>query len=237
MSEGTENNNAPVRKYGPEPEKDFVVNEGFMVKQGTLMVPHATELDVKIERLTPTKPKEGENLEEPNKYTFVLLARNAKAEEATAHLLAPTSSTKVAIPGSTLRYQLWALETSRLQDLMRPPESSPKEAISGAETAAGLSEAADAKDSVPAITPPTALPTESSAVVSTPTPPAVPELALEPMTWSCSICTLINSVDDDECAVCGSRRDTASAATESEAATAGWWCPTCTLINPLSVHR
>ena len=60
--------------------------------------------------------------------------------------------------------------------------------------------------------------------------------------WSCALCTMMNSVDDDMCCMCMAPRATSVAATADAGAAvsatgAGWWCSVCTFINALSERR
>lgn len=63
--------------------------------------------------------------------------------------------------------------------------------------------------------------------------------------WACEVCTLLNAPHLSECAVCSSLRPssvasgagggaTGEASAGAAAASLGWWCSVCTLINPIS---
>jgi uncharacterized membrane protein YgcG len=89
----------------------------------------------------------------------------------------------------------------------------------------------------------------------------------EETTWQCEVCTLINALEADECSVCsaprplravlpgggmdindigsrsprrqprGSAGGSGGAGGGSSGGGAGWWCTSCTFINPISATR
>lgn len=144
-----------------------------------------------------------------------------------------------------MHYQLWVWETEKVEDILIPPKATMEALIEPADSVTPVPDASTESIQV------TNISTEAQEDEGNAAAPSS-ETIVEPVAmsaslfdeqgdgeegflvgdsgWSCSLCTLINDNSEVTCAVCGTRRDTETAETE----TAGWWCPVCTLINPLS---
>jgi hypothetical protein len=102
----------------------------------------------------------------------------------------------------------------------------------------------------------TTLPAEIEPAVSTGAAFTAPEFTDSGMAaWACSLCTMLNSIEDDACIMCMSARvqgggegsghtsvpdpsgEVGTTAEGGAGAGVGWWCTVCTFINSLGSTR
>jgi hypothetical protein len=151
-----------------------------------------------------------------------------------------------------MEYRVWAMETKLLKqavELFHQQKKSQQESkaayLSGDEIsefpseskAPNDSEVVDQLDSELAAA--IAVSLGQDIAISEQLPPEVAVEDSAPIassSWSCEACTFFNSMADTRCSMCftprtGAHADASGGVPAEEGA--GWWCPVCTLINPL----
>lgn len=231
-----------------------VVSDGSLVSSGSMKVPHATQLEVLIDRPQPRVEKDDPSAQLLHVLVLTFLepgvTSTETAKERTHTLSLPGSSlgarvNKVQIKAvdGAVKYDLYAMSEAELQALQEAEmKTIPEEISAEGEPSEFFSEAKEGSAEV-------ADSAKEAEVKSEETPaPLAPEFPSE-VEWSCPRCTLINPMEEPRCSVCDlpnplppttaspatlRERDDGPTTEELVIRGAGWWCPQCTFINQLT---
>eukprot|EP01039_Chlorochromonas_danica_P006368 gene6368-7021_t len=210
-----------------------IVSKGVLLKSGSLIVPLASRLEVKISR-TGSSVKNKSDPSPSDSFELALCITPHSSDKGSYFRVYSDWNTSIEVVGDRLTYQLWCMSSAAFHAATIGPsgQSAP--------------ESGDLNNSIN-VTP---APVESSAPTldeheeektTKPDPVSSSEQVQEEDAivvesgWSCSVCTLINVEEDRTCSACGEPRSAGdgAAATSEGGAGAGWWCPHCTFINNL----
>jgi hypothetical protein len=233
-----------------DPEIEAIKTHGFLIKTGDIAIPHATSLDLTIDRLTPKKTEEEGTMEfETKQYSFVIeivycdIAVTepvivGELNKCLQFKLDPNTQMKCSISGHRAEYLVYALESSKVEEILHPKvgdhvcetvpiTSAEPEQPYQAETIVSETEAEAPTVPVDAVSD-HPMPVDLTAAVG---------LSLYAEEWGCPVCTYLNPLASDECEMCGCNRPDAEGGGAVPPEDALWCCPRCTLFNPLRAER
>ena len=197
-----------------------VCAQQLRLHQGSVIIPHATATEVAFERPLPKPYNFGTSSSSPLFLAVRILYYDTNGEAREAFLLLPPDEkvAKITVPSHRLWYEVFALPRPTFDEV----------------TLDAPSTEASTRDPDPPADPAIGFPRleDESA-------PLLPWLddddMVEEETWSCPLCTMMNSTLQSECQVCLNTRPGSNVALDSGASEGvGWWCPGCTFINSLS---